>query len=89
MGRVSSVVEWSEGLSNRVSNNIRRYTDHIRFAAYMAASFITSFVFFWFYSVSLYVYMGYVLYASVEFCTSISYVFLLLCMFRSVYYIFL
>jgi hypothetical protein len=80
----TSVVKWNEGLNNRVSIIIRRYTDHMRFAAYMVVHLSHIFLFFWFYFISLYVWL-YVLYASVIFCKGISYVCLVLYMFCSGY----
>ena len=47
-----SWVNCSESLSNRMSDIVRRYAEHMKFAAYMAFSFITFIQVFWFHFLS-------------------------------------
>ena len=75
---LTSVVKWSEGLSNRVSMIIIRYIDHRKLAAYMVVSSIT-----FFHMLLVLFYIIVYIYIYIYIYTVLNYVFLLLCMFRS------
>jgi hypothetical protein len=71
-----SVVKCSEGLSNRVSNIITRYVDHMTFAACMALYLSHSFIFFWLH----FYHFIYGCMSNMLLFNCVNYVFLLLCL---------
>ena len=63
---VLSGVKCSECLSDRASNILRRYTDHMKFAAYMGLFLLShSFIFFWFHFLIVYMFVCFVYFYSV------------------------
>ena len=67
----------SEGLSNRVSNVIRRCINHMKLPAYMAFSFITYFLAL---LVPYFIIIVYTVYVLHIFFNFLNYVFLFLCL---------
>jgi glucan phosphoethanolaminetransferase (alkaline phosphatase superfamily) len=87
-------VKCSDSLNSRVSNIIRKYINHMNFAAYMAFSFIiflhvslVPFLFIIVYMVVCFVHFCLILYVMYFYCY--VYVFSLLCTFFSVYSVFI
>jgi len=84
VGRIevsTSAVKWSEGLRNRVSIIIGRYTDHMKFDCFFHILLVLLCIIV--YMVLDFVRFYFVLYAMYSYCY--VYEFLLLCMFRSRY----
>ena len=76
-------MKWSEGLSNRMSIVIRRYIDHMKFAADMPISLSHSFIFL------LVLVLSFDKHDCMLLFNFVNYVFLLLCMIRSVNSVFI